>query len=175
MTRPPVGLGPQAASRTAVAAHVASRLAGTGSSRSSRDTWLQKDLRVKLRSNGLDRAAQRTRPAIRPWLLVDEPRLDIDLEKAMLIFPGSGVRRPTLVGQLRASGVIRQLLITRSRRDVICIAVYRSGERDQVFQAIEAFGESFIWEDVLDEDRGLERRMWAELARRLARDERLLG
>jgi len=175
MTRPPVGLRPQADSRTAVAANVASRLAGTGSSRTARDTWLQRDLGVKLRSNGLDRAAQRSRRAIRSWLLVDEPRLAIDLEKAVLIFPGSGARRPTLENFLRTSGVARQLVITRSRRDVICIVVYAVGERDQIFHEIEELDEPFTWDDILNEDRGLERRLWIELARRLARQERLLS
>lgn len=165
---------PQAQSRAALAAHIASRLAGTGSDRSARDNWLEHSLRVKLRSNGLDRAAQRSRDAIRPWLLVDEASADLVLEKAVVVFPGSGRRRPTLLDQLRRSGAIRQIIVTRSRRDIVCVAVFRAGGRDEVFEAIEALGEAFIWDDVLDEDREIESRLWTDLARRLAAQESLL-
>jgi hypothetical protein len=52
--------------------------------------------------------------------------------------------------------------------------VYRASEREDVFREFEALGEAFFWDDVIHEDRQLERRVWEELARRAAREERLL-
>lgn len=175
MARPPVGTRPQPLSTAAAAAHIASRLSGIGTSRQARDSWLQGELGLKLGSNGLDRAAQRVRPGTVPWLLVDEPSLDMDLERALVVFPGEGRRRPDLIAWLRALGAARQILVTRSRRDVLCILVYRAFERERLFAAVEALEESFLWDDILEEDRRLERHMWTALAQRAAREELLAG
>lgn len=159
---------------TALAAYVASRLAGVGSDRRERDAWFNA-LGLALRSNGVDRAAPRLGGAARPWLLVDEPALGIGLEKALVTFPGAGRRRPRLVEALARWGVARQIVVTRSRRDVVCVLLYREKEHDALFSAIEGLGEAFISEELLEEDRGLEASTWAALARRCAADELLLN
>jgi hypothetical protein len=129
---------------------------------------------VRLRSNGVERSAGRAGSAVSPFVLVDEPRLPLDLEKAYVHFPGAGQRRPDLIRALRNLGVVRQLLVTRSRRDVVCVLVFRRLERDQVFESLEKVEEPFLWDEVLDEDRAIERQTWLALCRRFAAAENLL-
>jgi hypothetical protein len=170
-----VGTRAQSLSAAAAAAHIASRLSGIGTSRQERDSWLKGNLGLKLRSNGLDRAAQQVRTGTMPWLLVDEPMLSLDLERALVVFPGSGSRRPKLIARLEGLGTARQILVTRSRRDVLCILVYRTFEREGLFAAAETLGEAFLWDEVLEEDRRLEGSMWTALAQRAAGEESLLS
>jgi hypothetical protein len=89
----------------------------------------------------------------------------------MVIFPGEGRRRLALTQTLAELGPVRQLWETRSRRDIICVLLYRRADRDEFFAAVERLGERFLWEEVIDEDRALEAEAWLELARRLARAE----
>jgi hypothetical protein len=96
------------------------------------------------------------------------------LAKVYVHFPGSGRRRPALVEALRGLGVVRQVLVTRSRRDVVCILLCRAEDRDALFDAVEHLGEPFVWDDVLDEDRSIERETWIALSRRFAAAEDLL-
>lgn len=130
-------------------------------------------LRVKLRSNGVERAARRVRAAAAPWVLIDESALDLDLDKAFVLFPGKGRRRPALIGALRQLGAARQIVVTRSRRDIVCVLLFRRDRRDAVFAALEALDDPFAWDDVIDEDRAIERETWYELSRQFARDEGL--
>jgi hypothetical protein len=174
MTRTPVGTRPQPHATSAVTAHIASRLAGMGSSRGVRDAWLRDDLGVRLRSNGLDRAAARVRHAITPWLLVDERGVSEELDTALVVFPGSGRVRPGLIAGLRSTKALRQLIVTRSRRDVICVLLFERRERDGLFATVEGLGEAFVWEEVLDEDRRVEAEVWAGITRRMAAREGLL-
>jgi hypothetical protein len=174
MPRLSVGTVAQPESEAALAAHIASRLVGGLFDRAARDTWLKSELGVKLRSNGVERAAGRARAAVSPTVLVDESRVPLANEKAFVHFPGPGRRRPRLVAALDRLGVVRQLLVMRSRRDVFCVLVYRVDERERVFQALEALNEPFAWDEVLDEDRRIERRTWAALSRRVAATENLL-
>jgi len=174
MPRTSVGTVAQPVSRTALAAHVASRLAGRLSDRERRDEWLKDQVGLKLRSNGVERAASRAQVGVSPFVLVDEPRLPLPLEKAYVHFPGAGERRPALIATLRALGVVRQLLVTRSRRDVVCILVYAKPERDAIFAALEAVNQPFIWDEILEEDRELERDAWVALSQRFAALENLL-
>jgi hypothetical protein len=69
--------------------------------------------------------------------------------------------------------VTRQLLVTRSRRDVICILTYWRTERDGLFSKLEALNEPFGWDDVIEEDRTVEARTWAVLAQNAAAREGL--
>jgi hypothetical protein len=174
MARTPVGTRSQGESRAAAAAHVASRLTGVGTDRSRRDAWLSQQLGVKLRSNGLDRAATHMGDAAWPWLLVDEAKLDLGLQTAFLFFPGSGRPRPRLIAQLKATGSVRQLMVLRSRRDVVCVLLFRQGEYERLFAAVETIGEDFVWEDILHEDRRIEADTWIGLTTQIARDESLL-
>lgn len=173
MARPSVGILPQQDSRAAVAAHVASRLAGVGTDRARRDAWLGERLGVKLRSNGLDRAAGRARSATLPWLLVAESKLDLDLQTALLVFPGKGRRRPRLLNALKGTGAVRQLMVLDGRRDVICVLLFRRTERIRLRAAVQAIGEDFRWQDVLDEDRQIEASTWMAMTVQMARDEAL--
>jgi hypothetical protein len=173
MARPPVGTLPQQDSRAAVAAHVASRLAGIGTDRARRDAWLGKRLGLKLRSNGVDRAAGRAREATLPWLLVDESKLELDLQRAFLTFPGNGRRRPRLIARLKATDSVRQLMVLDRRRDVICVLLFRRSERDRVVDEVRALKEAFQWSDVVDESRELEASAWAALTVQMAQDEAL--
>lgn len=174
MTRTPVGTRPQPHAMSAVAAHIASRLTGLGSGRGVRDAWLRDELHVRLRSNGLDRAAARVRDAITPWLLVDERGVSDELEKALVVFPGAGRARPELIADLRSTQALRQLIVTRSRRDIICVLLFERRERNGLFSTLEGVGEAFVWEDVLAEDRRTEANAWAGLTRRMAAREGLL-
>jgi hypothetical protein len=174
MPRPPVGTIPQPVSATALAAHVASRLVGRLSDRAARDAWLTSEVGVKLRSNGVERAAERARTAVVAWVLVDETRLPLQLEKAYVHFPGTGRRRLGLIAALRRLGVVRQILLTRSRRDLACVLVYPREDRDDLFAAVERLGEPFLWDEILEEDREVERSMWVGLAQRYAKTEGLI-
>jgi hypothetical protein len=173
MPRPPVGTRTQGSTATALAAHIASRLCRVPSGRDARDAWLTRDLALKLRSNGLDRAASRAKPATRAWVLVDEKALPLRLEKAFVVFPGDGRRRPRLMRGVGRLGAVRQIMVTRSRRDVICVLLYAEPEREAFFAAVELLGERFLWDDVIDEDRGVEADAWVDLVRRFARQELL--
>lgn len=175
MARPPVGIRAQPLSDTAIAAHVALRLAGVGSNRQAQAAWLKERLGVLVGSNGARRAGPRAAPALRPWVLVREGVLPLDLETALVVFPGRGRRRDRLVRHLRELGPTRQLLVTRSRRDVFCVLLFRRQDREGVFHAVEALGEDFVWEEITHEDRALEGTAWMCLAQRIARDEALLG
>lgn len=172
MARTPVGTRTQERSTTALAAHIATRLARVGTDRATRDAWLAA-LGTRVRSNGLDRAAARAGGAIREWVLVDEAALPIETARVVVVFPGTGRRRPRLLHALRTAGFVRQLIVTRSRRDVIAVLLFLSAERDAVFQAIEKLEQPFLWEDVLEEDREVEADAWRGLVRRAAPLERL--
>ena len=174
MPRRSVGRVAQPISDSALAAHVASRLVGGLSQRSERDAWLKNHVGVKLRSNGVERAAERAREAVSPSVLVDEARLPLALEKAYVHFPGTGRRRPRLAAALGGLGVVRQLLVTRSRRDIVCVLIYLRHERDTVFAWLEGLGEPFVWDDILEEAREIERETWVTLLQRLAAAEGLL-
>lgn len=173
--RNPVGNRAQHLTPTAAGAYLAERLAGLSSNRATRDEWLANDLGVRVRSNGVDRARGRLQGATRPWLLINEGALPMTLDRALVIFPGRGARRPALMRALRQLGRVRQMTTTRSRRDVFCVLVYRADQRDQVFRAIEELGEPFIWDEILDEDRAAEAELWAVLTREFAQEDALLS
>jgi hypothetical protein len=130
-------------------------------------------LGVKLRSNGLDRAAARARRATSPWLLVDESKLGLDLRRAFLVFPGVGRRRPRLVARLKATQAVRQLMVVGEKRDIVCVLLFRRTERDRVLAEVKKVGAVFDWHDVEDEDRGLEANAWVSLTVEMAGDEAL--
>lgn len=171
MPRRPVGTRSQDKSLAAVAAFIASRLAGIGAS--ERDAWLNES-QLAVGRNGLERAGAHASTAVRPWLLVDEQLLNLELEKALVLFPGPGRARPALLRSLRATGAVRQLFVMRSRRDVICVLVFEKVDKDDLFAAIESIGESFAWEELIEDDRTVEAEMWAVLMSRAAQREDLI-
>jgi hypothetical protein len=171
LARPPVGTRSQEKSLTAVAAFIASRLAGVGVER--RASWLQ-EARLAVGRNGLERAAAHASAAVKPWLLVEESQLGLELEKALVLFPGHARARPELTRFLRQTGALRQLLVMRSRRDVLCVLVFHRDDRDALFESIESTGESFIWEELIEDDRTVESAMWRALMQRAAVREALV-
>jgi hypothetical protein len=108
-----------------------------------------------------------------PWLLVDESKLELDLQRAFLTFPGNGRRRPRLISRLKATDSVRQLMVLEQRRDVICVLLFRRSERERVIREMRALKEDFHWSDVLDENRQIEASTWAALTVQMAQDEAL--
>jgi hypothetical protein len=172
VARPPVGTHPQAKSLAAVAAFLASRLIGVKTGK--RDEWLAGEQLV-IGRNGLERAGTYARSSLRHWLIVDEPALGLGLEKAAIVFPGSGRARPELIEALRRTKAVRQLLVMRSRRDVIAILVFPGTDKEALFAEIESAGEPFVWEELLEDDRLVEAEMWLALMHRAAEQESLVG
>jgi hypothetical protein len=109
------------------------------------------------------------------WLLVDEGRLELGLERALVTFTGPVQELPALESRLGSLGVVTRIAITRSRRDVVCEILYRRQERDEVYAALEGTGLPMIWDELISLDRGIERTAWLGLARRLASEEGLLA
>jgi hypothetical protein len=169
VSRSPVGTRSQDKSLTAVAAFIASRLAGVGVGQ--RDRWLA-EAHLVVRRNGLERARALVSPALRPWLIVEERQLG--LEKALVVFPGAGRARPELTKSLRETGAVRQLFVMRSRRDVISVLVFEPADKDALFATIEAMGEAFAWEELIEDDRTVEAEMWMALMQQAARREELV-
>ncbi len=158
-------------SLTAVAAFLASRLSGVCAR--NRTRWLA-ETRLAIGRNGLERAGTYAKAAWRPWLIVDELALNLGLEKAVVVFPGSGRARPNLLEALRQTRAVRQILVMRSRRDVIAVLVFPSVDKETLFMKIELAGEPFVWEELLEDDRIVEAEMWFALMRRAAEQEALL-
>lgn len=167
MPKPPVGKLPQPLSRAALAAHVASTLARVGTERQTRDTWIRNTLGLSLRSNGLERAAGESTNDLHPWLLADALSAKLGLEVSLVLFPGQGRPRPKLLRTLRETGVARQLLVTRSRRDVLCVLLHLPVDKNRLFEELDRLGEPMVWEEVLEEDRQIESIAWRGLAQRL--------
>lgn len=173
VSRPPVGMRAQARSLSALSAHIASKMAGIGSGRGERDSWLRDHLGLRLRANGLDRASRLAGEAVHPWLLVDEFKLPLYLDKALVVFPGGGRDRRSLIEALRSTGMVRQIMVGRSRRDVFAVFVFERVARDALFRELDSLGEPFLWDELLEEDRRVELAAWIHLTKRLARDEGL--
>lgn len=171
VARHPVGTRAQEKGLAATAAFLASRFIGVRAKQ--RERWLANE-QLALGRNGIERAATRARGALRPWLIVDEPALGLGLEKAVVVFPGSGRARPALLDALRRTGAVRQLLVMRSRRDVIAVLVFASTEKQALFAEVESASEPFVWEDLFEEDREIEADMWLALTHRAAKQESLL-
>lgn len=109
------------------------------------------------------------------WLLVDEERLGLGLERALVTFLAPIRDLPALEVRLRALGVVGRLAVTRSRRDVVCEVLYRREERDAIYEALQGVGVPMVWDEIVSLDRGIERDAWLGLARRLADEESLLA
>jgi hypothetical protein len=142
-------------------------LARVGTERKARNRWISGTLGLSMRSNGLERAAARYTERLRPWLLADVEAGELGAECSLVVFPGSGRARPLLLRGLRRTGAVRQLMVTRSRRDVICVLLHPVTERARLFEEIDRLGEPMVWEEVLEEDRQIEESAWRTLARQL--------
>lgn len=187
MPRPPVGNTTQERSLTALYAYVVGALEGVGAR--ERDT-LCRGLEILVKKNGLERAAKdylwdpprasdpppRTHSGtLRPWLLVDEPRMGI--ERALVRFPGAGRRRPDLLELLRQTPGVRQLVELRTGpKDIVAVMLFQdTRDRERLEAVIEAEEVPYEWDEIRSEDHEPALGTWRFLVRRAAEKEKLLA
>ena len=195
VARTAVGTRPQRESRTALYAYFAARLAGIPSH--AFDAYF-KGLGLRVRSDGAKRACRGLKyvpptkrragrstakrvgaveldqAVFRDWLLVHELRLD--LEVALVKFPGIGAHQGNLIRVLGQVAGVRHIIETAHVRDVFAIVVFSGPRERRELQArLEEVGERREWDDVLFETQEPTSRMWEDLARRAAATEDLLA
>jgi hypothetical protein len=193
MARTPLGARPQPHTRTALFSYIAARLSGVPAT--GFDNFFE-TLGVAVRSDGAQRAARRVRhqPALkrragratadrdtptpaeqvafREWLLIDERRLDLEL--ALVTFPGDGRHQGGLIRALAGTAGVRQVIETAHKRDVIAIVVFSGPEQRRELQAsLEELAERRIWDDILFETHEPAINTWRALSRRAAEEEDL--
>jgi hypothetical protein len=193
MARTTRGTKRQAESRTALFAYVAAKLAGLPT-RLFDDTFKRWGLAVrqdsalraaspakshpatKLRPGRTARSATPARAAsgsFREWLLVDELRLD--LEVALIRFPGGGSRQDELLEGLATTAGVRQVVETARVRDVYAFVVFEGAQRRRELRArLEELAHALEWDDILFETHEPSIEMWRDLAYRAAEAEDLL-
>jgi hypothetical protein len=193
MARTARGILRQAESRTALFAYFAARMAGyvTHAFDDIFRTWglpIRGDsaLRAASRSKwhpptksrpGRKAAAGATQPeqaaSFREWLLVDELRLD--LEVALIQFPGRGSRQGDLLDGLRRTAGVRHIIETSRTRDVYAFAVFGGPQgRRELRARLEELATEMTWDDVLWETQEPAVETWRALARDAAEAEGLL-
>lgn len=195
MPRTAVGTRPQPDCRTALYAYFAARLAGIPAR--SFDEYFEA-LGLLVRQDGVARAVRglkyepstrlragrhtsarvgTVRPeqaAFREWLLIHELRLD--LEVAVVRFPGNGARQGDLIRALTDLPGVRHIIETAGVRDVLAIVVFSGPRERRDLQAcLEEIAPRREWDDVLFETQEPTVRMWEALARRAAEAEDLLA
>lgn len=193
MARTPVGTQPQPLTRTALYAYFAAQLAGIPI-RSFNDLFDRWGLAI--RQDGATRAASlrkqqsptkvapgrrparrqtpRLDPVFREWLLIDEPRLGLEL--ALLTFPGDGRRQTDLLEALRQTAGVRQIIETARKRDVVAIVLFAGPrERRDLRARLEEISHQIIWDDVISETHEPAPHTWRALALTAAAEEDLLA
>lgn len=196
MARTPVGTVPQRQSRTALFSYIAGRLAGVCVTDQAR--FYEVELRVRIGRDGAEHAAglrrhpqpgKRARgpapaqpqPVVRPedaalreWLLVEEHKLDLD--SAMIRFPGSGRRQSDLLRGLDGVHGVRQVIELSEQRDVLAIVIFDGrDDRRRLRAELEELAWSMIWEDIESESHDPATATWKHLARHAAGGEGLLA
>jgi hypothetical protein len=196
MARTPRGTRPQGESRTALFAYIAARLAGhpTRAFDGLFQAWglaVRADSALRAASRTKRRVPARGRPGrkgagptaaahgqaqgiFREWLLVDESKLD--LEAALIRFPGTGSRQNELIDGLGRTTGIRHVVETSRARDVYAIAVFAGPQARRELRAqLEELAAELIWEDVLWETQEPAIETWRNLAHRAAEAEGLVA
>ena len=190
MVRTPVGNKPQPDTQAALFAYLAARLADVPVARFN-DFFGR--LGIKVRRDGAMRAMKARRfnpptksiagrkpstpsaptsPALRDWLLVDEAALEV--ETALLRFPGSGRRQSALIDGLTCLPGVRQVIETAHLRDVFAVVIFLGPTHRRDLRAqVEELAPEVVWDDVLFETHEPTVRSWQELARRTAAREGL--
>lgn len=109
-------------------------------------------------------------PAIFDWFWVDEPKLG--LLRILFRLPNDGLPRPDLMDAMKELPGIRQVIETKTDREIIAIGLVRNlDEADHLRARIEeqAPDQSVRMDLVQEEDHLVARRTWLEIAQREAR------
>jgi hypothetical protein len=193
MARTPRGTLPQPQARTALFAYFAARLEGVPTG--DYDTFFN-DLKLAVRQAGALRAmrplkyqppakqragrhtkdrrsaATAERAVFRDWLLIEEAKLD--LEVALVRFPGDGSAQAELLAALRRVAGVRHIIETQRQRDLLALVVFQGVQRRRELRArLEEIAPRIEWDDVLFETQEPTRLLWKDLARRAAVEEEL--
>lgn len=112
-------------------------------------------------------------PALRKWLILDEPRLDLDV--ALLRFDGKGERHRALVSALTSIAGIRQVIEVAGSFEVIAIAVFDGAQARLHLKSLvqERTGLDPAWFDVESESWAGSLPTWRALTRRAAQSDGL--
>jgi hypothetical protein len=195
MARTPRGTLPQTLSKTALYAYFAARLRGVparamddyldelgvavrhdavlraGSSARSRRSGESR--RGRKPASGTPSSTSTRRSVFFDSLLIDALALDVELALARV--PGTGASRHDLVVALQDVNGVRQLLETGHRRDIYLVVMFEGPRHRRELRAqLDELVPELVWDDILFESQTSAAAAWEELARRAARDERLL-
>jgi len=194
MARTPLGPHPQPATRTALFAYFAARLAsvpvrGFGEFFDRLGLVVGADgaqraaAAVRYRSPWKRRAGRRGRapseppsvpPAFREWLLIDELRLDLDLH--LVRFPGRGSRQTELLRTLRQLAGVRQVMETADDRAIFAVVITAgAGARRDLRARLEEVTDRMYWHEILFETHEPTMGTWEALAREAALDDGLVA
>ncbi|HWT93609.1 MAG TPA: hypothetical protein VN238_11470 [Solirubrobacteraceae bacterium] len=200
MGRPPDGSTRKDRTRTAVFAHIAARLHDWPS---GRDTDFFRDvLGIDMNATAAQKACSRIRypstekqppgpapirsdpvddpeptdespPALRRWLLVEEPKLDLDA--ALLRFAPSNQRQTGVLAGLRATVGVRQIIELAGTWEVLAVVVFDGARARRTLKAVvqERTGQDPAWFDIEMEDWSPSRETWVALAQASAEQEGL--
>lgn len=176
MPRPPDGITAKDQSRTALFAYIAARLHGR-QAKADEDRFFREH-KLNVSSAAAQKAARRSRDQhgaslMTKWLLIDEPRLDLDV--ALLRFAGDGRRQSGLVETLASLAGLRQVIEIAGTFDVLAIAVFdgRIERRHLQARVQEITGLDPAWFDVERETWAPSRATWSGLAVRAAEQDQL--
>jgi hypothetical protein len=187
IARASAGKPPPVDSRTALFAHIYACLEGVPAR--DRDSFLRDDCDLAFGRDPVRKAGsawtwysprketpgtgeaepERIAPALREWLLVDEPRLR--LKRALVHFRGSGKRHAELLRALRRFVGVRQIIETREARDIWAVIIFRPEEEDEVAARLEEHAGSHYWYGISAEDHTPAVQTWRGFLTREARDE----
>lgn len=192
MARTPLGVRPQPETQAALFAYFAARLSGIPAE--GFDAFFQ-GLGLAVRRNGALRAMRPLRyqppgkglpgrkpsrprragrrAGFRDWILIDESAVDV--ETALIRFPGTGARQTDLISALRTAVGVRQVFETAHKRDVYAMVLFRGRqERRRLRARLEELAEKIVWDDVLWETHESAIATWCDLARGSAIEEGLI-
>jgi len=113
-----------------------------------------------------------TRPGFREWTLVDELALELDV--ALVRFPGAGTRQSRLIHALAKLAGVRQIIETARDRDVLAILVCLNARHRRELRAqLEELAEQMVWDEITLESHEPTRGTWRMLAAKMAYEEGL--
>jgi hypothetical protein len=108
----------------------------------------------------------------RDWLLIDE--LQLELELALITFPGTGRSQGELIDALRYMPGVRQIIETEHARDVLAIVIFAGPRQRRELRArLSELSDQLIWDNILQETHEPAAITWRALALQAAADERL--
>jgi hypothetical protein len=110
----------------------------------------------------------------REWVWVEESRLD--LHTALVRLAGTGRPEDDLKARLGLIPGVRQVIDLATRRDLVVVVVF-DGRRDRqrLRAQLEELDRELTWEEVEGETWEPTKQTWRALAKRAAREERLVA